>query len=105
MTKKEILEFEINKGIEIIESLSTNEISTVHKIYSDIYKIYLELTKDDFIHDIYYSDFLKRNNTIKSFIETELDEMLSVKSDIYTSDNYIQIRLSLHKMLPLHILK
>ena len=82
MTKKEILEFEINKGIEIIESLSTNEISTVHKIYSDIYKIYLELTK-----------------------ETELDEMLSVKSDIYTSENYKQIRLSLHKMLPLHILK
>ena len=105
MTRTEILENEINIGIDKINLLTENDKFEVQKIYSDIFNIFKKLSKEDFIHEIYYTDFLKGFEQTKNFIRNEIEDLITVKSDIYTKDNYFQIKTSLLLMRPHKVIK
>ena len=53
MTKSKTLKIEIDNAIEKIKLLSTNEKLEVYNIFSNVYKLYLNLPKEDFINDFY----------------------------------------------------
>lgn len=55
MTKSKTLKIEIDNAIEKIKLLSTNEKLEVYNIFSNVYKLYLNLPKEDFINDFLLS--------------------------------------------------
>ena len=54
MTESQKLEIEINDGIEKIKLLNENEKLEVHKLFLNVYKLYLQLPKEEFIDDFFY---------------------------------------------------
>ncbi len=100
MKKAEILKTEIENGIAKIEKLESNQKEEVHKIYSEIYKKYFSLTEDDFFTVAHYKDYLNFRLIEKPHFENELSDLLNLESDLYTSDNFFQIKKSLERMMP-----
>lgn len=53
MTESQKLDIEINDGIEKIKLLNENEKLEVHKLFLNVYKLYLQLPKEEFIDDFF----------------------------------------------------
>jgi hypothetical protein len=101
MTKSKILKIEIDNAIEKIKLLSTNEKLEVYNIFSNVYKLYLNLPKEDFINDFYYHTYKKSIIISKPIFDSELKSLLENDIDnTNTSDNFFQIKTSLLMMSP-----
>ena len=51
MTKSNTLKIEIDTAIEKIKLLTKNEKLEVYNIFSNVYKLYLHLPKEEFINE------------------------------------------------------
>lgn len=100
MSKTEILQNEIIEGIKKIESFNENDRLKVHKIYSDIYKKYRDLTRQDFLTDEAYDFHSSSIITGSNIVNIELNNLLDKDSTVDVSQNFFQIKMSLHSMLP-----
>ncbi|WP_026704467.1 hypothetical protein [Flavobacterium soli] len=97
MSKKEKLLEEIKNQIEYIKTLSSDHYSEVYDIYLNIYnqaknfdRIYF---KDDFEYNLYqnYFSYDIENGIIARWLKNG--------SELCTSNNYLQIRTELEKLL------
>ena len=101
MTKSSTLKIEIDTAIEKIKLLTKNEKLEVYNIFSNVYKLYLNLPKEEFINDFYYHTYKKSIIISKPIFESELKSLL--ENDIINpniSDNFFQIKTSLLMMSP-----
>jgi hypothetical protein len=101
MTKSNTLKIEIDTAIEKIKLLTKNEKLEVYNIFSNVYKLYLNLPKEEFINDFYYQTYKKSIIISKPLFEEELKSLLENNdADTNTSDNFFQIKVSLLMMSP-----
>jgi hypothetical protein len=100
MSRTEILEKEILNGIKMIESFSENDRLKVHKIYTDIYKKYLSLSKEDFINDFFYNQHISFIVGSSERHKNEIKNLLDEKYLVDVEDNFFQIKMSLRGMIP-----
>lgn len=105
MSRTEILQKEILEGIETIESFNETDRLKVHKIYSDIYKKHRELTNQDFETDEDYKSHVSSIISESNIVNIELKNLLDKESNVDVAENFFQIKMSLHSMLPKKIIK
>jgi len=101
MTKSQILQVEINNAFEKIKLLSDKEKLKVHDIFLDIYKKYVNLTKEDFISDFYFETYKKSKIISRPHFERELKSLLeNSDDDTNINNNFFQIKASILMMSP-----
>lgn len=106
MSKTEALQEAINEGIKKIESFNEDDRLKVHKIYSDIFKIYSSLSREDFADDYHYNLHLKFLLESSIPFKTEMENLLDKNySGVDLENNFYQIKMSLIEMLPSKIIK
>ena len=105
MSRTEILQTEIIEAIETIESFSETDRLKVHKIYSDIYKKHRELTNKDFETEEDYKSHISSIVSKSNIVNIELNNLLDKESNVDVAENFFQIKMSLHSMLPKKIIK
>ncbi len=105
MSRTEILQKEILEGVKTIESFSETDRLKVHKIYSDIYKKHRELTREDFETEDGYKFHVSSILTKSNIVNLEFKNLLDKESNVDVAENFFQIKMSLHSMLPKKIIK
>ena len=100
MSRTEILQTEILEGIKKIESFTEENRLEVHKIYTEIYSKFKQLTREDFIDDFFYNQHLQSIVTSSEGHTSEIKNLLNEKYLIDVKDNFFQIKMSLRGMLP-----
>lgn len=105
MNKSENLENEINLAIKKISSLTENDRIEVHNIFLNIFNDYLNLPKEEFINEYYYSAYKKTIDRFKPFFESELSCLLDLNDNTNVLDNFFHIKGSLLMMIPKGVTK
>jgi len=100
MNKSEILQKEIDNAIIKIKELNCNSKNEVYQIYKSVFEKYCDLPKEDFEDNFIYELYQKTLNPLKYLFETQLESLHKDDNDIYSSDNFFLIKISILMMSP-----
>ncbi|WP_031453415.1 hypothetical protein [Flavobacterium chungangense] len=98
MSKKEVLQNEIIEAIKKIESFSENNRFEVFSIYSNIYKKYRDLNREDFESEIEFDTHCANIKSKDAVIQLELRNLQDLKSTVDVQSNFAQVRITLHNL-------
>jgi hypothetical protein len=99
MSKTEKLKTEITEAIQKIETLNENNRFEVYSIYSNIYKKYTDLNREDFKSEIEFGEHCSNVKSKYQTIQLELSNLQNPNSMVDVQSNYAQIKISLHNLI------
>ena len=99
MSKAEKLKTEITEAIQKIETLNENNRFEVYSIYSNIYKKYTDLNREDFKSEIEFDEHCSNVKSKYQTIQLELSNLQNPNSMVDVQSNFAQIKISLHNLI------
>lgn len=98
MSKIELLKNEIAEAIQKIGTLDEKNRLEVYLIYSNIYKKYTDLSREDFNSQIEFDKHCSNVQSNYNITQLELRNLQDINSMVDVQSNFAQVRITLHNL-------